>query len=95
MFENAEKYLKAHLNGQHKIPLAVRKAEREKFTVQKNGLYQEFYRRKEEVHKAELIQKAVQHMVRTETKDIRSISPVKKQSYKYIFKIEEIKNIEL
>ena len=39
LFENAEKYLKAHLNGHNRIPLVTWKAEREKLTAQKNGLY--------------------------------------------------------
>ena len=79
LFESAEKYLKEHLNGHNKIPLTGWKTEREKLITQKDSLYQEFYRQKEEVHKMELIQKTVQHIVRANSKDAHNISRVKKQ----------------
>lgn len=64
LYESAEKYLKAHLNGQNKIPLPAWRAEHEKLTAEKNGLYREFYRQKDEVRKVEIIQKAAEHIVR-------------------------------
>ena len=79
LFENAEKYLKEHLNGHNKILLTAWKAEREKLIVQNNVLYQEFYRRKEEVRQAELIQKVVRHNVRVDSKGAHNILLVKKQ----------------
>ena len=64
LYESAEKYLKAHLNGHNKIPLPAWKSEREKLTAEKNSLYREFYRQKDEVRKVEIIQKAAEHVVR-------------------------------
>ena len=64
LYTSAEKYLKAHLNGRDKIPLPTWKAEHEKLTAEKNRLYREFYRQKEEVRKVEIIQKAAEHIMR-------------------------------
>ena len=64
LYKSAEKYLKAHLNGRDKIPLPAWKAEHEKLTAEKNSLYREFYRQKDEVRKVEIIQKAAEHIIR-------------------------------
>ena len=64
MYTSAEKYLKAHLNGRDKIPLPAWKAEHENLTAEKNSLYREFYRQKDDVRKVEIIQKAAEHIMR-------------------------------
>jgi len=55
LYNTAEKYLKAQLNGHKKIPLPNWKAEHKKLTAQKDSLYKEFYKQKENVHKVEVI----------------------------------------
>jgi len=68
LYESAEKYLKAHLNGRDKLPLPAWKAERENLMAEKNGLYRGFYRQKDEVRKVEIIQKAAEHVVRVSSR---------------------------
>jgi len=74
LYTSAEKYLKAHLNGRDKIPLPAWKAEHEKLTAEKGSLYREFYRQKDEVRKVEIIQKAVEHIVRECSRSEQSIT---------------------
>jgi len=64
LYNAAEKYLKAHLNGHKEIPLPNWKAEHKKLITEKDKLYKEFYRRKENVRKVELIQKSVDNVTR-------------------------------
>ena len=74
LYVSAEKYLKAHLNGRDKIPLPSWKYEHKELTAEKNSLYREFYRQKDEVRKVEIIQKAVEHIVRECSRSEQSIT---------------------
>ena len=74
LYNAAEKYLKAHLNGHKEIPLPNWKAEHKKLTAEKDKLYKEFYHQKENVRKVELIQKSVDNVIRENSHEI---SPTK------------------
>ena len=62
LYNAAEKYLKAHLNGHKEIPLPNWKAEHKKLTIEKDKLYEEFCHQKENVRKVEVIQKSVDNI---------------------------------
>ena len=64
LYNAAEKYLKANLNGHKEIPLPNWKAEHKKLTTEKDKLYEEFYHQKENVRKVEGIQKSVNNALR-------------------------------
>jgi len=53
-----------------KIPLTNWKAEHKKLTAEKDKLYKEFYRQKENIRKVELIQKSVNNALRENSHEI-------------------------
>ena len=68
LFESANRYLKDHLYGRDKIPLAVWKAEREKLTGEKNRLYREYIVLKDETAAVEKIRSNVYDIMREEAR---------------------------
>jgi len=65
LFEAAKKYLDEHLNG-HPLSLKAWKVEDAKLTAEKDNLYGQFYRLKEEVRDVEVIRRCVEQIMRDE-----------------------------
>ncbi|GHU80008.1 hypothetical protein FACS1894191_4180 [Clostridia bacterium] len=70
MYDNAEKYLKdvlqARFDPKKLPPIAQWKAEREKLMAEKGGLYQNYYRLRDEVKNAEAIRRTVEQLTRAD-----------------------------
>ena len=77
LFASAKKYLSAHLNGRNKIPLSAWETEYKNCLDEKCRLYQSYHHLKDETRAAELLQKAIEYIIR---KDAPNISSVKTQS---------------
>jgi MobA/MobL family. len=73
LFESAQRYLKAHLNGYSKIPTAQWKAEHKNLTVEKEILYHEFKQQKEEARQVEVIQRTALQCVRETTNGMKHL----------------------
>ena len=68
LFQAADSYLKAHLNGREKIPLSTWKAEQEKLIAEKNRLNQGYIALKGEIKEAEQIRRSVYDIMRSEAR---------------------------
>jgi MobA/MobL family. len=79
LFESAQRYLKSHLNGHNKIPVAQWKAEHKNLTVEKEILYREFKQQKEEVRQVEIIQKYATQLVRENAKEVLRVALTKEK----------------
>ena len=66
LYEAAEKYLGTHMNGKTTLPIKAWKSEAARLTAEKDKLYGEFYRLKEEVKEVETIRRNVESMARDE-----------------------------
>jgi hypothetical protein len=66
LYESAERYLKQNMNGNSTLPIKAWKSEAERLTAEKDTLYQEFYRLKEEVREVEIIRRNVERAVQDE-----------------------------
>jgi len=63
LYQAAERYIKAHLNGRDKIPLASWEKERVNLTVERKSLNAEYLQLKDEVGKVEKISRSVQDIL--------------------------------
>ena len=66
LYEAAERYIKAHLNGRDKIPLPTWKSERERLTVERGKLNQQYQNLKTETAKVERIRSNVYDIMSAE-----------------------------
>lgn len=65
LYEAAKKYLDAHLNG-HTLPLKAWKSERARLAAEKENLYQNFYRLRDEVREVEVIRYNAERAISTD-----------------------------
>jgi MobA/MobL family. len=74
LYESAQKYLDAHLNGRKNIPLAQWKAEAKELAIELKHLHLELDRQKDEVRKVEIIQRGMTQLVRESTREAQRAS---------------------
>jgi len=69
LYEAAEKYLKAHMNGKTTLPIKAWKDEASKLTAEKNVLYKDFYKLRDEVHDVEIIRYNAERVMQADRPD--------------------------
>ena len=74
LYESAQKYFDAHLNGRKNIPLAQWKAEAKELTIELKHLHLELDKQKDEVRKVEIIQRGMTQLVREATNESQRAS---------------------
>jgi len=67
LYKSAERYLRDVMNGHTKLPLKAWKAEQAKLTAEKDSLYADYHRLKDEIQKVETIKRNVERLIREET----------------------------
>jgi L-fucose isomerase-like protein len=72
LFQAAQKYLIDHLNG-HKLDLDTWKVELGTKTTEQEVLYREYDALKDETREVEIIKRAIEDIIREETRNTRSV----------------------
>jgi|GEM_PF-2074729 len=72
----AKKYLDDHLNG-HTLPLKSWKADRARLTAERDALYQDFYRLRDEVRDVEVIRYNAERAMSADERNV--VPPTKKR----------------
>jgi len=66
LYESADRYLKKVMNGRTNLPIKKWKAEAAQLTAEKNRLYQDFYKLRDEVREVEIIKRNVEQVMQAD-----------------------------
>ena len=66
LYESADRYLKKVMNGRTNLPIKKWKAEAAQLAAEKNRLYQDFYKLRDEVREVEIIKRNMEHVMQAD-----------------------------